>query len=284
MQADVRLSWVAWFARQFIDSTRFSIDRSLTWSVAYAQCSQRLVDYFEDCPRDEIRIAARKITDIIWAEVEVERSERNRVAVSNALKEDLWLANEPGSRCYLCGREFDELAREKYLGRRTGIRDRALPTFVDFTRPIGLVPRDLDVEIDHYLPVSAGGRTELANLRLSCGWCNRIKGARSTLYQGTAYSGKVLYVKELGYCQVPDPLWVVRVIATRGRCEYRGGCSVTLASGELFVAPRRQNTRELTPFTMGVYCKEHDQWKTARYVPRTALSGRHDSDSRSGQR
>lgn len=42
-------------------------------------------------------------------------------------------------------------------------------------------PEELSVtpfEIDHIVPFSAGGRTELDNLCLACASCNRLKGSR----------------------------------------------------------------------------------------------------------
>ena len=37
-------------------------------------------------------------------------------------------------------------------------------------------------EVDHIIPVSAGGKTELGNVCLACPSCNRYKGARQTAF------------------------------------------------------------------------------------------------------
>lgn len=39
-----------------------------------------------------------------------------------------------------------------------------------------------NLEVDHILPLSKGGQTELVNLQLLCGHCNRVKGDRTQEY------------------------------------------------------------------------------------------------------
>lgn len=43
------------------------------------------------------------------------------------------------------------------------------------------LPSIKDVEFDHYIPLSKGGKHETSNIRVSCLSCNRIKGAKIAL-------------------------------------------------------------------------------------------------------
>lgn len=40
------------------------------------------------------------------------------------------------------------------------------------------------MEVDHFIPVSAGGPTQWNNLRALCGTCNRKKGDKVPRYRG----------------------------------------------------------------------------------------------------
>ncbi|MFI9633598.1 HNH endonuclease [Nocardia sp. NPDC051929] len=171
--------------------------------------------------------------------------------------------NEPEPRCYLCGYCFKDSARDRFLGRPI---DRPEPlALVDFVRPRGRTSRDLCIEIDHVTPLAAGGNNEVENLRLACGWCNRVKSSHTNLFDTTSWAlGKINH-PTLGVVAIPQPLWVLRFVATRGRCESPTGCSARLANSEIFVAPRRRGGA-LTPTNLAAFCQRHDPWATERYI------------------
>mgnify|MGYP005995427875 CR=1 FL=1 len=35
-----------------------------------------------------------------------------------------------------------------------------------------------DMEMDHLIPVSKGGKHEASNIKMACGKCNKVKGAK----------------------------------------------------------------------------------------------------------
>ena len=73
-----------------------------------------------------------------------------------------------GLACVLCAWKPGDPSRSKskgiYMGRRDG-KDRWLPVM-------------WMLEIDHIVPVAAGGDNSLSNLRVLCSGCNSAKGAR----------------------------------------------------------------------------------------------------------
>jgi hypothetical protein len=273
-EADIRLTWASWFVDGLVDRRPFIHSNRLGYAHLYSEVQSRMRLLAPTLPIDELRRAAAAVTDFAWDDIDARRG-RGRGAVTPQMRADLWFAAEPTPRCYLCGYEFSDHARDRLLGRSTAGQPEPsnLPLLVDFTRPRGLVPRDLMIEIDHVAPVANGGKTILDNLRLSCGWCNRVKAANTSLYTApSGYSGEITS-RELGIVTVPQPLWVLRLVATRGRCEEPSGCSAVLATSELFLAPRNpQGT--ITPTNAMVTCSNHDPWATARFVSRAKLSRR----------
>ena len=78
------------------------------------------------------------------------------MSLDDDLKLRLWDEAGPEQRCWICGFRFDAQAADEFLGG-TGVAPRALPLFMDYLKPRGLKPRDFRIEIDHVMPVSAGG-------------------------------------------------------------------------------------------------------------------------------
>jgi hypothetical protein len=272
LEADTRITWTSWFVDGLIDRTRYIRNRALKYAQLYVEMQQQLRDLYPSLPVDEVRMAASALSDLAWEDIS-RRRDIARTTLSRLEREELWFSAEPNPRCYLCGYLFTPQARDRYLERgaapRLEVED--LPLLVDFTRPRGLRVRDVAIEIDHVTAVAAGGPSHPSNLRLACGWCNRVKGDRATLYAAPATFAGAIHVRDLGLVSVPQPLWVLRIVATRGRCEHPGGCSATLQSHELFVAPRNLDGM-LNPVNFRIYCAEHDPWSTMRFVGRNMPS------------
>lgn len=271
LEADAKITWTNWFVDGLIDRTPYVLNRNLRYAQLYVEIQKQLRDLYPSLPVDEIRMAASVLSDLAWDDISRRRNSA-RIKLSREEREELWFAAEPQPRCYLCGYMFADRARDRYLNRGTAsrIEREDLPLLVDFTRPRGLLVRDVSIEVDHVAAVAGGGQSHPSNLKLSCGWCNRVKSDRTSLYAAPATFAGSMYVQGLGRISLPQPLWILRIVATRGRCEHPSGCTATLQSHELFVAPRNIDAM-LNPVNCRVYCAEHDPWSTLRFVGRNSV-------------
>ena len=270
LEADTRLTWTRWFIEGMANPSRYSRDHRLGYSHLYEEVQNELRRQHPTVPVDEVRMTAQAISEFAWDDV-VRSREAGRTVISRQLREDLWFAAEPSPGCYLCGYRFSSWARDRLLGREGNNRSLVeLPVLVDFTRPRGTVTRDVCIEVDHVYPVRGGGQTTFHNLRLACGWCNRVKSDRRSLYEVSAGSAGTIEIGALGTVTIPQPFWVLRLVATRARCEHQSGCRARLTTEELFVAPRSPQGA-LNPVNAIVYCAVHDPWANARFVGRDVI-------------
>ena len=213
-------------------------------------------------PRDERVNAARVLAKLLQEHLQ-RRVRRKRRQISREHKLKLLDAVIPEVRCWICGFQFSDEAVERFQsGEGLGSFQRE---FVDFFKPSGLRKSDHAIEVDHISPHSAGG-LEGDNLALSCGWCNRHKGAFSSLYD-QALSPHTLSHPKIGRVSTPRPFWVVRLLATRRRCEFEGGCVSCSADSHLTVSLRNPYGAA-NPTNLIVVCDRHDQMKNSRYVSR----------------
>lgn len=268
LQADARLTWANWFVEGLIDRSEYINDESLKYANLYEAVKIELRLRHHLAPQDELNSVASQVADLAWTDI-TSRRKSSRGHINQEMREELWFSAEPEPRCYLCGYLFDGFARDKYLKRASTLRP-GLPGLVDLVRPRGLQLRDLQIEIDHVRPVSAGGRGTIENLRLACGWCNSVKSNRYSLYASSSTSKLELRTKDLGRVVLPQPMWVLRMVATRGRCEASSGCDARLDSHELFLTPAN-TTGVLNPANAFVCCKKHDPWAASRLVGRGVL-------------
>jgi hypothetical protein len=263
LESDVRLTWTRWFIDGLTDRSRYIRDRSRNYAQLYSEILGALRLQHPTDPIDEVQAVAGVLSNFAWDEVSRMR-QAGRRTIKQSVKEDLWFAAEPDPRCYLCGYGFSDFARDRFLGRSEKL-SIGLPLLVDFTRPRGLNLRDLLIEVDHVSPVAGGGDTTYANLRLACGWCNRVKSNKRSILDAPASSSSRLVRTTIGHISVPQPLWVLRIVATRGRCEDPSGCAASLSTHELFVASRSA-VGALNPANAIVACQEHDPWAASRWV------------------
>lgn len=270
LNADFSGTLARWYVDGLVDLSRYSEDSTKKFGHLYLEISRRLREDAPRAPEDELQAISRELTTLAWTEVEGRRGVP-RPSFGLQWREYLWAINEPEPHCYLCGHRFTDKARDRFLGR-SGERPEPL-SLVDFTRPRGRTSRDLCIEIDHVRPLAAGGNNELDNLRLACGWCNRVKSSHTNLFDTTSWALGTINHPTLGIVAIPQPLWILRFVATRGRCESRGGCSTRVEDAEIFVAPRRRGGA-LTPTNLAAYCQRHDPWATERYVGVNLAIGR----------
>ncbi|MFI2375828.1 HNH endonuclease [Streptomyces sp. NPDC018964] len=264
LKADINATWARWFIDGFADSAKYEINGDLSYAHLYEEIKDNLASEISDTPDDEVRELARRIAKAAWQEILFRRVIR-RDGLSAEEKEELWFSNEPTPRCYLCGYAFSDLAKKKFLGRAAKGLKISPSLVVDFVRPRGRVSADLLPEVDHVRPVAAGGAASVENMRLACGWCNRYKSSHGQLYDVPSKYTARLRHPVLGEVSVPQPLWIIRVVGLRGRCEHREGCDAQVENAELFVAPRRPSGA-LAPSNCAAYCSEHDPWRDVRFV------------------
>ncbi|AWG98511.1 HNH endonuclease signature motif containing protein [Rhodococcus ruber] len=265
LEADIKTAWTNWYIDSLINVAAYTHDENKGYAHLYYEIRSALIARYASIPSDELRDVATQLTEISWGIIE-QRRRKGRNAIALDLKEKLWFSAEPNPRCYLCGFLFGDTARDKFLSRETGgtLKEIEPPLLVDFTRPRS-TSRDQLIEIDHVSSVARGGSSDESNLKLACGWCNKTKGARSSIYDVGTGSLPPILINGLGWVNPPAPFWVLRLVALRGRCEYPGGCRARLENSELVIAPR-YTEGSLNPANCAVYCDEHDPWRLVRMI------------------
>jgi 5-methylcytosine-specific restriction endonuclease McrA len=266
LRADHRTTIARWYVEGLVDLARF--ERSNTnIGHLFKEMIERVDVLAADRTPEEREDLARRLTTFAWREVKLRRS-AGRENINQTLKEEVWFASESPQRCYLCGYQFTRPARDLFL-RRSGTVLQ-LRNLVDFTRPRGRKLRHLTAEVDHVIPVAEGGATKVDNLRLACGWCNIAKSRYCSIYDTNSWSKGIYNHSVLGVVSLPQPLWLVRLIATRGCCEEPSGCRATLRDHELFIALSHPRGA-LNPTNAIVVCQEHDHWRRDRLVDPATL-------------
>jgi 5-methylcytosine-specific restriction endonuclease McrA len=209
--------------------------------------------------RHEIAVSVARILQMIsklWQDI------RRRRALSRDDKRLLLDISGKPPRCWICGAAFKEVDVDNFLFGRTALSD--LPRFVDVLRPRGLDERDLSIEVDHVVPFSRGGQDK-GNLALSCGWCNRAKGAYTSIYD---VAGQPLRAQpnSIGLHSLPQPFWVVRLLALGEGCTHPDGCELSRHNAELTIAPIRE-AGALNITNLRVTCFGHDSLGSRRLQP-----------------
>ena len=220
LRADAYAIWFRWFVEGLCNPLRYVEDETKTIIDVLADVLARVDALYSGEPQDERRAFAQKISQRIMLEVERHR-QLKRIGASPALKRDL--VDEAGGepRCWICGFKFSEHAVDRFLKKRKAI-ELELPQFVDVLRPRGIVHRDIGIEVEHIVPVAGGGGGR-DNLALACGWCNKSKGARTSIYDADGRPPRSVYaLGSVVWHELPHPFWTVRILATR--CGASTGC------------------------------------------------------------
>lgn len=165
--------------------------------------------------------------------------------------------------CWVCGHRFDDDVVQRFLISRKV--KPALPDFVDVLTPRGLVDRDLDIEVEHKIPFSKGGGDldDINNIDISCGWCNKGKSNYLSIYDANS-KPKIYFNKDVNFkISVPQPYWAIRKLAYNNKCSHpncvnENGLRISLINLK----------GAATPLNIKVVCKEHDDLRDIRLVPR----------------
>lgn len=254
--------WLRWFLEGLVSPNRAAIDTKAGHLEILASVMARINALHASTELDRRAKLAEAVTAHIFSRVTHLRNAHERDYATAATRHAL-IAESSTPRCYICGYAFSKEAREAFL-RVKGREKVALPAFVDVFRPRGLADRDEKIEIEHIVPVAEGGSGQ-ANLRLACGWCNKHKSDRVSIYESSFMAPRTTAYKIGKYQlnELPNPFWSIRILALRGKCQHVGGCSHTAASSELFVS-LIDWLGSPNPTNLAVYCEIHDPIRVDR--------------------
>ncbi|EPY7206372.1 hypothetical protein ACXEIO_003325 [Klebsiella quasipneumoniae] len=263
MHGEIIREWSKWIIEQFIDERNITDDISfpLILSDINQTISELVGKQISSSDKREIVIA---ISRVVFNRVEqLNRLRAKRASITNQLKCDLLSIYGPRPRCWLTGYQFSDEAIHNFTAKKGEMRDIKLPVFIDKYKPMGLVVRDLTIEVDHLYPFSLGGGDDIQNYRLICGWANKVKSNHISGYSaGTrADITTQLFPKRYYY-------WVVRLIGMRRKCEV-DGCSNNIHNSELTVRSSLGDSKLVTPISMQVVCQHHASLLAGRYVKRS---------------
>ena len=260
---DLLIRWMRWYLDGTVDP-QLVAEENIQYAFLYSEVksaieSQALaVGQSESSILEITKIIANAILDTA---ISLRKSrERQRQRLSYSGRRLLLDIAAPSPSCWICGLKFSQESIDEFLEPQG--RSLELPDFVDILAPRGLKSQDLRIEVDHVIPFSLGGGDE-GNQRLSCGWCNRYKGAHVSLYDVNADSIKsgnnALRLRSL-----PPRFWIVRMLAYRRRCEGSDSCNYTRDDGRLYVSPIR-DVGSMNPSNLRLVCLDHDTFREKRW-------------------
>lgn len=268
LRADIHALWFRWFTEGLCNPLRYVKDETKTIIHVQTDTYARLSSLFANDPEPQRLRLTEQLAFHIMSEVTRQRQLGRTTASLNEKQE---LIDDSGDvpRCWICGFAFSKDAIDRFLKKRNGITLQPLE-FVDVLMPRGLFARDVGIEVEHKLPVASGGGGK-DNLALSCGWCNKSKGARTSIYDAGARAPRRSYtLGQQSWHELPHPFWTVRLLATRGKCEYISGCNADVTNSQLFIAPTDPRGSP-NPCNLHVYCANHDPYATDRFLGREAV-------------
>jgi hypothetical protein len=261
LRADIHFVWARWFLDSLCDPDRFVGSQTRGYAHIFQEVLTNLEGLLYDTPKDELRTLASQLARLVSAEVS-RREDRAREPINVDDRKRILGESAKPPRCWICGHAFADAAVRRFLREEETSPIRAL-RFVDCMTLRGAQVRDLLIEIDHVLPVAAGGLGG-QNLRLACGWCNCHKSDNLSMYD-QAFAPLRIRHPTLGPMTIPRPFWAVRLLSYRGRCEWTEGCDRTSMNAQLFLAPKRASGA-MNPSNVLVVCETHDALGPHRLV------------------
>lgn len=266
LRGDQYRLWLRWFLEGLISPQLVAVDPSQGRLEILAAVVRRIDQLYPNIDMDRRRRLAHAITTHVLAKVDAIRSQSVRDYATPATKHSL-LAASATPRCYICGYAFSNEARDAFL-KVKGRQPISCPPLVDILMPRGLVERDEGIEIEHVVPVAAGGSGQ-ANLRLACGWCNKYKSNRISIYESSFLAPRTAGYRIGKYQlnELPVPFWAIRLLALRGKCQDKGGCSHSAKTSQLFITLNDWSGSP-NPTNLMVYCEHHDPIRVDRMQAR----------------
>ena len=266
--------WARWFLWGLVDLRVFVTSEGARAGQVYSALRTRLAALLpeENC-EDRDRLA-RSLAHCAVVEI-------HHLAVREQINQAMRLKvlREAGSdaRCWICGYLFSEWARAKIYEVDRGSAP-VLPVLVDYWMPRGIYVRDIEIEVDHMIPRARGGTNTEDNLRLCCGWCNSHKADNVEIWDGgvTNRNGFWDHTHKVWRTQ-PQPHWIVRTLALRGRCAVKN-CQANSSNSQIFAVPLVEGGAP-TPANITVRCAKHDKDRARRLKPRSWLLNKEEMAS-----
>jgi HNH endonuclease len=267
VQADAALNQAFWCIFALLDP--LSVPPSKRhFAGYYSEMKSRLVEEFNITSLDAAE-PSKALAMYLNTEMRRLNASKRRPSIPRTIKLELLDLCDTSPYCWYCGHRFSESAINSFTGEPMTGHAPELPLYLDFTAPRGILTNDARIEVDHLHAFSRGGGSDIDNLKLACGWCNRHKSALSILYDAPAYP-RLLKHPRLGDVFTPVPFWVVRVLGTRRSCE-SPQCTSDTSGGPLVIAPWKSGGA-MVPGNLAVFCEAHDPLSSDRLVARHRLT------------
>lgn len=264
LQADATTLWLRWFVESVCSPTNYIEDFSKNEVHIYQDALRNINSAFSSSPKPYREELASLISKRIYSDVKLERAIGRTFATKEQRLRLVASSSEP--RCWICGYKFTEEALDQFTGKK-GRNPIVLPQLVDIFRPRGIHKNDLRIDVEHIVPVSQGGQGD-ENLALACGWCNRYKSSRTSIYDVTSKPYRVKFkLGENTRFELPNPFWIVRMSATHQKCQHNDGCEKSVKNSELFISPVN-SIGSPNPTNLKVFCSSHDPLAFERSVSR----------------
>lgn len=262
LKGDINGQWARWFAESLTDPRRVA-EQEISYAFLFEEVLGVVEHRFHTTKtKSEKKHMASVVAKIIQNLSRSIAATRDRHSIPLEKRHLLLDISGSPPHCWICGAPFNETAIEIFLSaQRNKI---VLPPFVDVLKPRGLVERDFAIEVDHVVPFSEGGG-EGDNLKLTCGWCNRNKSANMSIY-GVEGQPRPAGPNELGLTSLPQPFWIIRLLALVRKCEHPDGCDRSVDNAEMTVVPIRERGA-LNPTNLRVTCYDHDPFVIKRRQP-----------------
>lgn len=264
MRADIYLEWAVWFAESHVDPLPFSTG-AMTYGEFVARVRDSVAINYPFMNETNRKSLAEIILKLSTSRAESYRESHRTSIADRDRKVLLECSGVDRPRCAICGFSFPDEAIARFL--KESSRQIKTPLYVDYLMPRGVRVADLLIEVDHVVPVARGGNI-FENLQLCCGWCNRHKGAKESLYEVAGATRRL----QLGGLSIssPQPFWVVRSIGAEGKCT---DCGATTTTRNLRVA-LKSDAGTANPWNLKVVCDEHDPSYSSRLVPVSLFKNR----------
>lgn len=260
LAADLAANDAMWRILSLVDPVKIGVPDKYLFTSIFSDVRNLLLDEYKIIP-DEADPIATKLSRFL-AQLTVRLRSQKRAPIPKSVKVAM-IDSVTSVRCWYCGSSFADSDIDSFLSGSQ--KQKNVPPFIDFVTHRGQKPRDLQIEVDHIVPVVRGGDMAPENLRLACGWCNRFKRQLASIYDANAMPQLYRHPRR-GEWLLPERYWVIRTVATRRRCEWPSGCPTYLEEAPLFVAPVR-GAGAMVPGNLGVYCRIHDPLGDIRLVP-----------------
>lgn len=274
--ADFHSTWLRWALLSAFDISPYiySASNGPVYTNALVACLKYTETWLATATPAERRSIAIEMAQTLccWAK---SLRNRQRTALDVSSRRQALAEAGPSPRCWVCGHKFSDQALSVFRGITTP-QPHPLTRYVDYITGRGIKPRDFAIEVDHVTPINHGGGHQ-DNLRLACGYCNRVKSDHIGLYDVHDKLTAVDHPK-LGRISRPQPLWVVRHLALRPSCESTPQCGASTSNEEMRVALHQQDGAPCPP-NLITTCPEHDPMKHTRFVPRRRLGSAVDGSS-----